>query len=261
MTSDISHSFFQVVEDLSLSCLSELERPGSPSPRRSTQAEDSAQRPVDFRELSEWARVIPPFKLHYDLAYTDNILDILKTIEQELSTHTYIHDWDEKICPDPVKALALYAKNEMGRRGLQNGSHLINYSSVDRVCTVNGENYRMHVARDVQDVKKHFFESEAQYLAIENQYRGRNSAQPRSSYGRVTLIKESIQEAERSTLLLLHAFSIRLHNEDFTFIQRFVQRHLDLKAVYRGPLRFQDASPSYNISVSFPFSSFCRKIE
>ena len=42
----------------------------------------------------------------------------------------------------------------------------------------------------------------------------------------ISCTKQIVPDAQRATLLLYHAFCTRLQDEDFTFIQRFVQRHL-----------------------------------
>ena len=65
--------------------------------------------------------------------------------------------------------------------------------------------------------------------------------------------KELILDAQRAALLALHAFCVRLMNEDFTFIRRFVQRHLCLNTAYKGPYLFQDLSPSATPTVSHEF--------
>ena len=92
--------------------------------------------------------IFPSFEWHYDLSFSDNLLRILRTIQQELASHTQLHDWDEKLHPDPVKRIALFAKGELGRWGFDSGSHILNYSAVDEVATVAGRNYRQSIDPD-----------------------------------------------------------------------------------------------------------------
>lgn len=65
-------------------------------------------------------------------------------------------------------------------------------------------------------------------------------------------IKEHIFNAPRAAILLVQAFSLRLHDEDPTFIRRFLQRHLTLKAAYKEPHHLPEASMS-GVSVSLLF--------
>lgn len=57
-------------------------------------------------------------------------------------------------------------------------------------------------------------------------------------------IKEHIDSLSRCTLFLLHTFSLRLLDEDFTFIRNFVGRHLGAEAMFKEPSLFQDLAPS-----------------
>ena len=62
--------------------------------------------------------------------------------------------------------------------------------------------------------------------------------------------KELADDVDRATLLIVYVFCLRLQNEDFTFIQRFILRHLELKCAYKGLYQQQDISPSQTSSVS-----------
>ena len=68
--------------------------------------------------------------------------------------------------------------------------------------------------------------------------------------------KEPIQSAFRATLLVLNAFTLRLQDEDFTFIRKFIQRHLDFEATYKEPDLLQEASPSLTAPVYLTLSPF-----
>ena len=80
--------------------------------------------------------VIPDYELHYDLAESINILDVLQSIEQDLSSMNSLHNWDDKWSLDPVKTLARFARRELDRLSQRAASHIINFSSLDRVWTV-----------------------------------------------------------------------------------------------------------------------------
>jgi len=48
---------------------------------------------------------------------------------------------------------------------------------------------------------------------------------------------------ERAVLLWVHAFCIRLQNEDKAYIRNFIERHLNLKSGMVTPYHWQPASP------------------
>ena len=61
--------------------------------------------------------------------------------------------------------------------------------------------------------------------------------------------KEYLSKIPRIILLLVYVFSIRLQDEDFTFITHFLRRHLKLKAAFREPYYLQDISPAAKTTV------------
>jgi hypothetical protein len=60
---------------------------------------------------------------------------------------------------------------------------------------------------------------------------------------------------QRSPLLLLHAFCLRLQNEDTAFIREFIQRHVDFRHTLKAPSLFQPMTPSDTDAVSLPVES------
>lgn len=57
-------------------------------------------------------------------------------------------------------------------------------------------------------------------------------------------LREHIDSLSRCTLFLLHTFSLRLVDEDFSFIRNFVFRHLLAEPMFKEPSLFQDVAPS-----------------
>ena len=95
------------------------------------------------------------FQLHFNVAGGNNVFDLLETAEREISSQRYIHNWDSRAIGDPLRSLLNHAKHEMQIHPSTSGQYILNFSSVDRVCTVNGINHRRHVAgrsdRKIQD--------------------------------------------------------------------------------------------------------------
>ena len=125
----------------------------------------------------------PPFEYHYDLSKTDSLLRILQTIQGELASHSYIHDWDEKLKPDPVKSLALFARQALGRWGFDSGSHILAFSNTDRIVTINGTVWRQRVDPDSSESKGYPF-SHGVHEALPTSSDEATSG-PRLNYGRV----------------------------------------------------------------------------
>ena len=109
--------------------------------------------------------VIPDYELYYDAAESINILDVLQNIEQDLSSINSLHNWDDKWSLDSVKTLARFAKRELDRLSQRAASHIINFSSLDRIWTVNGNNRRMPFTPDRANMKCHFLASEVRSAA------------------------------------------------------------------------------------------------
>lgn len=74
-----------------------------------------------------------------------SIADILARVSSDLASHNDLHDWDENICPDPVKRLAIFAKNELSRIRLDKADHVVNFNLVQEVRTNNGVTIRRQI--------------------------------------------------------------------------------------------------------------------
>lgn len=204
--------------------------------------------PVAVLPLEELAGI----ELHYNKRENSGVIDILNAIAQELSCNEYLHSWDDKLIADPVKALALCAKKELKRSGIETGNHTVNFGHVEEVATRNGFNERCHAVRDASNVRSHFFPSE---IEIRDQRTNGPSSNgctslPRYSQGRIAYTRELLNAAQRATLLMLHVFCLRLQDEDFSFICNFIRRHLSLRTMSREPYHFQDVSSAFGGPIS-----------
>ena len=106
----------------------------------------AVQRPPSSLDSITTDRIHPlsDLELHYDFDSSNNVIGTLRAIAQDLSSHRSIHNWDEKLVPDPVKDLAIYANRQLSRLDFRDGSFMLRYSSVDEVCTTNGINRKIH---------------------------------------------------------------------------------------------------------------------
>lgn len=71
------------------------------------------------------------FELHYDFDGRYSVLRFLESIDHDLSSHSPIHNWDEKLINDPVKDIAKYAKRKLMASDIHAGSSVLAYSSVN----------------------------------------------------------------------------------------------------------------------------------
>ena len=210
---------------------------------------DSRSIPVDFR-------------LHYD-AGAGNMIDILNLIQDSLASQTYLHDWDDKLRLDPLPELIGHSRLAFIFSKFESGSHIVaNSSSVDRVCTRNGANRRMPVTRNAACISDELFPpNPATWPSNSDVLNAQLGKTPASAFGRVVFTKEMITDMRRAILLFMHAFCIRLQDEDHTFIRSFIRRHLEPKSIYVKHSRIQDVSPSQSMFISYKRTSFSFHLE
>jgi hypothetical protein len=67
-------------------------------------------------------------------------------------------------------------------------------------------------------------------------------------------IAETASLMRRTPLLLLHAFCLRLQDEDTAFIREFIQRHVEFRHKLKTPNLFQPMTPSDRDAVSLPLA-------
>jgi hypothetical protein len=67
-------------------------------------------------------------------------------------------------------------------------------------------------------------------------------------------IAETTSLMRRTPLLLLHAFCLRLQDEDTAFIREFIQRHVEFRHKLKTPNLFQPMTPSDRDAVSLPLA-------
>lgn len=87
----------------------------------------------------------PMFSLHYDSEGGCNVKHVLDSIVRDLSSHTPIHNWDERLVNDSVKEMAEFANQELIRSEWFNGSYVLTYAVVAEVSIINGMNKRHYV--------------------------------------------------------------------------------------------------------------------
>lgn len=92
------------------------------------------------------------FQPHFEVPKNNDVFEFLNVIDQELSSQTRIHDWDKKFTANPVKALIAHARDSFSAHHLNSGTYINNYSSVDRVCSINGVTHRRYFATEYQNI-------------------------------------------------------------------------------------------------------------
>ncbi|KAF4628679.1 hypothetical protein G7Y89_g9480 [Cudoniella acicularis] len=183
------------------------------------------------------------FVFHYSVLGNGSVQDTLSQIANDLESHNDLHDWDENLCPDPVKALASSAKDNLLRIQVDKADYMINFSLVQEAKTISGTNVRRYIPRNTSEASSQLFPATLDMDGVTLRSCMRTKG-PRASHGRIVEVKEHINDLQRYTLLLLHPFCLRLLDEEFTFIRAFIQRHLLLETVYTEPSLFQVTTPS-----------------
>ena len=124
--------------------------------RRTTKTSKDIHKIIDSDQKDQrHAYPLPDFQLHLDVPNGDNITELLRIIDQDLSSQSFIHDWDRKLLVDPVKSLLSSVRGELSGYPTKNDGYILNHSIVDRVCTVNGVNHRRYLATGYHDVSNH----------------------------------------------------------------------------------------------------------
>ncbi|KAI9774104.1 MAG: hypothetical protein M1840_005197 [Geoglossum simile] len=192
---------------------------------------------------------IPDSLSNFELHYSGTVKNILTAIIQDLSSHKHIHVWDESIERDKTKKLAAFAKSRFvdlldslcfyyGSTYQAAGAYVLSFSAVDEVRTIGGRNRRQEFQPD-----RLFRTGKVDKMDISHTDHPIITT-PRASHGRIICTQEAISDEPRVALLLLHMFCLRLHDEDFTFIRSFIERHLTFEPFCEDPYRPLGVSPS-----------------
>ena len=112
--------------------------------------------------------IIPDFDMHYDQANSNDILEILGLIQQDLSSFSSVHDWDRKLRHDPVKALARSVRLGLLESRSSLRGHTLYSSGVDTVCTYESRNHRRPGATEMSSVKDYVFPSKVSPRKLRN---------------------------------------------------------------------------------------------
>jgi hypothetical protein len=114
---------------------------------KSTSASESAQNEADAEQLGF------NFELHYDLHGT-SLQDIFKEILQDSSSSKHIHNWDKKVLPSPVHAIA-----KVGAKYLREKAYgiLVTHSAVEEVLPASWANRGSTAVRVPDDIDDRLF--------------------------------------------------------------------------------------------------------
>jgi hypothetical protein len=99
------------------------------------------------------------FIFHYNILGNGSVQDTLSQITNDLESHNDLHDWDEDLCPDPVKRLAVFAKHELSSIQVDNADYMVNFNLIQEVKTTNGANSRRCIPRNASDAASQLFPS------------------------------------------------------------------------------------------------------
>ncbi|EWZ27770.1 hypothetical protein FOZG_18512 [Fusarium oxysporum Fo47] len=197
------------------------------------------------------------FEQHYGVS-RKSAGEVLNEILQDLLNYKNIHNWDDKLVTTPFAALTATVRSYYNEKPGHLNS-LLEDAVVDEVLTANGVSSRPSIKAEMANIDAHLFftknlpkrrpsttpESEA--VPVTPRTRSTpgsfQSKSPGLSHGRVVYIKEKTTALKRASFLVLHAFCIRLQNEDYGFIRAFIERHLSLRCVQKVPYHWQQISP------------------
>ncbi|KAM5361041.1 hypothetical protein ACJZ2D_013368 [Fusarium nematophilum] len=167
---------------------------------------------------------------------TDILLDLVSFKEPQ--------NWDKLQHTNQLKKVATSAKRYLETLASGEASELLNYSTVEDVSILNKVVARRPVGSSSES---YFFPSK--FIPPEEATAPipdipRDLCNLCWSQGRIVQITETASSMQRSPLLLLHSFCLRLQNEDTAFIREFIQRHIDFRHTLQTPGHFQPMTPS-----------------
>jgi len=125
----------------------------SKSPELGTMPLDLTKATAPSSDVVDFAHFI----FHYDITSNRSIQHTLSSIIKDLITHNDLHDWDENLTPDPVKKLALFAKDELSRIKVNKADYMVNFSTVQEVTTTNGVNARRYMSANTSEAASQLF--------------------------------------------------------------------------------------------------------
>ncbi|WKT53781.1 hypothetical protein QSH57_004365 [Fusarium oxysporum f. sp. vasinfectum] len=179
------------------------------------------------------------FEFHYDESSTTG--RILTHILLDLASFKVPQDWDNRQHMSQLKMLTASAKRYIENVSSGEASELINYSTVEDVFILNDTVTRRPVD---SSTSTYFFPSKFNLNDAATASTLHSTEELHWSRGRIVQIAETASLMQRSPLLLLHAFCLRLQNEDTAFIREFIQRHVDFRHALKTPSLFQPMTPS-----------------
>ena len=105
----------QAVQDI-LKVPGQLEVPSELSPFHLSHTIASNDDRSTSTGLDDYPETVSNFQMHDDQTSTDDVLDILSMIRQDLLSFSYVHDWDRKLRPDYVKAWQMISGKDQPNR-------------------------------------------------------------------------------------------------------------------------------------------------
>ena len=114
---------------------------------KSASASELAQNEADTEQLGF------DFELHYDL-HGKSLQDISSEILQDSSASKHIHNWDKKLLPSPVHAIA-----KVGAKYLREKAYgiLVTHSAVEEVLPASWANRGSTAVRLLDDIDSRLF--------------------------------------------------------------------------------------------------------
>ncbi|KAH7400883.1 hypothetical protein DE146DRAFT_477871 [Phaeosphaeria sp. MPI-PUGE-AT-0046c] len=191
------------------------------------------------------------FEPHYGLLQC-SVRSVLQEILEDMAINRSIHTWDQKLFVSSIKQLKKVVRQYMTEHPNIDMSSLLVGVVVEAITTADGSAARSSPLQN--DVPGTLFLTKLQEsknaqrmprsILKKTGTSNTTSSVNRNYFGRIVLIKDHLPEEERVALLLLLSICIRLQNEDYAYIQAFMERHLILRNDLSWPSQFQRVLPS-----------------
>jgi hypothetical protein len=96
------------------------------------------------------------FELHYDLS-VQSVRVVLIQILEDLLSHRQLHNWDEKLATNPLKALRAIAHCYLSTNYDSSINILLSHANVHEVMMVDGVNKMRPAIQEAGDIYSHLF--------------------------------------------------------------------------------------------------------
>ncbi|KAI9702624.1 MAG: hypothetical protein M1820_006130 [Bogoriella megaspora] len=189
--------------------------------------------------LRELDTPLPPRRLHYDFS-SNNVAILLSDILDEITSRRRLHDWDKDLQADSLKGLTSLARSFL-RENYDGASNLLlKQGGVEEVLTRYGVNHKQPVDPDTSDVSSFLF-----FSKFGKNNASRDSARAFSIHISIaksnSYLNEQMNVSQQSAIILLQTSCLRLQQESFAFIEKFIDSHFSNRASFRDPDQMQPA--------------------